>query len=1020
MATLAPTSPDPQPDGHSLPRKLATAPEWQTFATVQPLFAADILWKVVDPERCNGVAAGDAKFEIDTMVKRFRIDMGLLLNGLPEDDISRHAFELCVKELRRLLQFLESLVLEKVNSAEKLGEAVDIEERTEIEDKDDRLCSTQSPSWARLVWEWLGYGQADQPPVPKFPEACGSTQPNRRSTSNPSETAPSNSPYKRLEALGKTIASSSNHGDLLLKECIDFLKLDHTFGHFSAGASIASRLSKRLDGLSKTTRRFSIQAQTVPQTNWSSEKSWTMLRQLFLLLLETTCRQHEARLRLNGFRLDDCSSSSPPIDMFISSCPTSTYWQDCRCTPIQSTPMTSGDQDGRVPLSDVCEYIGDSTAILPKRLLNVEFEEGVLLYRPTDHQFSTHAGQSSMVSFEELVDHQCFQPGGMFDVNDKAVLALSLGRCLVHLVQGPWLRRPWTGKDIQFLGRHDDVRDAWHPYVICPVAGDTANKDFDPADFDPADLVPLLLSFARLLVELETGERVLADPALPTFEDDIVAIQEDNIDGRGREDYIRAIEGCFKVKAALHQSIKRERDPTVHQRLRYLVRKTIYDGIVSHLERNFNQIARRDRAVILREVNQGKPALRFGIALAAETYPSETPVETQLSNLSVPVARATVADVDSERSDANQDVYPMFFDGESTTGSSSHAKYTEAFFSSFDKFREQYIVPKFKEGRAGRKRIRIAVLDTGIDRDEMRACLDVVAATREQHKCPKKDRDPIKETRSFTGVRGDNEEDNCGHGTHVTSIILRLAPEADLYIAKVASGTRFDNPAGIAKAIDWAVGVCDVDIINMSFGSPIIQPSIEDAIGRARERKPHEAILFAAASNSGLNVPRTYPASDTRVIGVHALDGHGYNNGWQNPSAIGKHDNFGTLGLGIRMIWKNQIVYKSGSSFASPTAAAIAANVLAWLDCMKDSLDGQHRFLRRTDGMRHIFELQGTFHDGLLSVAPCTLFKDFTLLDQKMPAAEDQEMPAAEDQDRRDREVCAVIKHRLQPVKSSG
>lgn len=184
----------------------------------------------------------------------------------------------------------------------------------------------------------------------------------------------------------------------------------------------------------------------------------------------------------------------------------------------------------------------------------------------------------------------------------------------------------------------------------------------------------------------------------------------------------------------------------------------------------------------------------------------------------------------------------------------------------------------------------------------------------------------------------------------------------------------------------------------MSFGSRVIDPEVEQAIARAKERKPFGVLLFAAASNSGKNEPRTYPASDVNVMGVHALDGHGNDSGWTNPSPVGQHDNFGTLGLGIKLMWKDKIIYKSGSSFASPTAAAIAANVICWLYHMKrrgSFNDAQYNFLRRPEGMRLILKLQGVKSGDLLSVTPRTLFKQH-------PGEKDPDLI-----------VCAILKDKI-------
>lgn len=74
------------------------------------------------------------------------------------------------------------------------------------------------------------------------------------------------------------------------------------------------------------------------------------------------------------------------------------------------------------------------------------------------------------------------------------------------------------------------------------------------------------------------------------------------------------------------------------------------------------------------------------------------------------------------------------------------------------------------------QRVKIAVLDTGVD------------STHNSIKAAKKGK-RITILQSY--VDGDSSsEDSCGHGTHVATLLLKVAPEAHLYIAKVASGNK--------------------------------------------------------------------------------------------------------------------------------------------------------------------------------------------------------------------------------------
>jgi hypothetical protein len=102
---------------------------------------------------------------------------------------------------------------------------------------------------------------------------------------------------------------------------------------------------------------------------------------------------------------------------------------------------------------------------------------------------------------------------------------------------------------------------------------------------------------------------------------------------------------------------------------------------------------------------------------------------------------------------------------------------------------------------------------------------------------------------------------------------------------------------------------------------------IDGAIRRARKAEP-SAVCFAAASNSGGNADRAYPANRPDfVICVHASDGQGNNCGINPPPTPGDL-NLTTLGISVASEEKGQVVHKTGTSFATPIAAALVANML--------------------------------------------------------------------------------------------
>ncbi|KAH6997701.1 peptidase S8/S53 domain-containing protein [Ilyonectria sp. MPI-CAGE-AT-0026] len=256
------------------------------------------------------------------------------------------------------------------------------------------------------------------------------------------------------------------------------------------------------------------------------------------------------------------------------------------------------------------------------------------------------------------------------------------------------------------------------------------------------------------------------------------------------------------------------------------------------------------------------------------------------------------------------------------------------------------------------KRIRIAVLDTGIDpTDNM-----IKAAMKSSNmKSPR-----IISKRSWVGS-DENCNDTYGHGTHVTRLLLQMAPAAEIYVAKITDNKNVhpEDMLRIAEAIDWAVEKWNVDIISMSFGFENQNKAIDDAIERAFKA---DKLMFAAASNEGGNKGRSRPGRNPNVICIHACDGKG-NKGDMSPNPMKKKDNFTALGVAVKSRWKKITVYKSGTSFATPVAAAIAANVLEFANFKCELLE-RKQLLYKRDGMLEVFRAMSTERDNYDYVQP--------------------------------------------------
>lgn len=124
-------------------------------------------------------------------------------------------------------------------------------------------------------------------------------------------------------------------------------------------------------------------------------------------------------------------------------------------------------------------------------------------------------------------------------------------------------------------------------------------------------------------------------------------------------------------------------------------------------------------------------------------------------------------------------------------------------------------------------------------------------------------------------------------------------------------------------------------MIIMSFGFERKIRVIGDALTYARKVvKP--PLIFAATRNEGAHKGIAWPASDTGVFGISSTDGHGAPSSF-NPADKGSDTILYAFGEGVKVKppagnpkLKLQ-TYVSGTSFATPTAAALAANLLGFV-----------------------------------------------------------------------------------------
>jgi len=127
---------------------------------------------------------------------------------------------------------------------------------------------------------------------------------------------------------------------------------------------------------------------------------------------------------------------------------------------------------------------------------------------------------------------------------------------------------------------------------------------------------------------------------------------------------------------------------------------------------------------------------------------------------------------------------------------------------------------------------------------------------------------------SANGLDDDGDgavDEMTGHGTHVSGIVIQVAPDASILPVKVLDSDGVGNAFVVAAGIYYALEQ-GANIINLSLGSTHQSRTVSDAVAFADARG---VPVVAAAGNSGVEVPEEYPAADDAAVSVAATDDSG-------------------------------------------------------------------------------------------------------------------------------------------------
>src|SRR6185295_12944852 len=160
-----------------------------------------------------------------------------------------------------------------------------------------------------------------------------------------------------------------------------------------------------------------------------------------------------------------------------------------------------------------------------------------------------------------------------------------------------------------------------------------------------------------------------------------------------------------------------------------------------------------------------------------------------------------------------------------------------------------------------------------------------------------------------------------GHGTRVASLLRLVAPEATVWALRVFDNSGTAQISDIYEAVVFAANH-GANVINMSFGTATPSQALEDAIDYAHSR----GVVLVAAGGNNNTEPLMYPAQFSSVHGVVAVTNSDIKASFSN---YGRDASFSAPGQGVWAAHPNhQMAYVSGTSYASPLAAAEAALVI--------------------------------------------------------------------------------------------
>jgi hypothetical protein len=192
--------------------------------------------------------------------------------------------------------------------------------------------------------------------------------------------------------------------------------------------------------------------------------------------------------------------------------------------------------------------------------------------------------QSKRLSPVRNVSLEAILHGSGLRLRDKRILAVTLAKTVLHLSEGPWLRKRWTPAEVSFFETTQGAINFERPYLSTQFKEKTTDDADAIFDAQSIHAIPSLLALGKLLLEIDRGRPIetspldLTDGKFPNANTELTATMR--FFKEASEDfyigYTTAIKACLEPTfLRLDQTGGLEDDE---------VRQLVYDNVVVPLE----------------------------------------------------------------------------------------------------------------------------------------------------------------------------------------------------------------------------------------------------------------------------------------------------------------------------------------------------------------------------------------------------------------------------------------------------